>query len=924
MKMNFKVYIAGILLLPMQLSAQTDSLTSHKDQHPIEYGRDVSVGLKESTTATAITTAAELSHRKEISPRNALYGLIPGLQALQSQGAAWETTGDLFVRGYGTLSTKSPLVLVDGFERDLGQISMDEIECITVLKDAVSTALYGMRGANGVIQVKTKRGTTSKPQIRFAYEFNMAKPFRKPELADGYTYAQALNEGMRNDGLNPRYSDGELDAFRNGTLPSVYPNVDWWGESLRNASNGNNITFSATGGGQYVKYFTQLNYLNDNGILKPTNDNEGYSTQFKYSKLNIRTNLDIDLSQRTKLQLNMFGTFSEHNRPNETITNIFSALYTVPAGAFPIKNDHNVWAGTTDISTNPVAMISGTGYARSQQRNFYADLKLTQDLGFLLEGLSAGARLGLDNSASYWDGNARKYGYEQTFYDWETAAYSYKNLRNETALSASHSVGASRNHFNFLAFLNYERNWSLHALSATAQYGMDKLSGKGQNTTYSFIDLIGQVHYAYNHRYLLDLSLSGSASSILKPGKRWGFFPAIGAGWVVSEENFARRDWLDLLKLRASYGIAGRADYANDLYIDMYETGGSFFFGKTPAKTNGLMITQLGIADLTYEKSHKLNVGMDLRAFKKLSVTLDYFYDHRTDILIGTAGKISSLFGMPASKENTGVVNNHGIEADIHWTEHVNDFTYSLGGTFSFTRNRIVNQNEEYRPYDYLRRTDGRIGQYFGYVVEGIYQSQEEIDQRKVRQTLSAVQPGDLRYKDLNNDGVIDSYDQTALGYSSFPEIYYSFDLNAEYKGLGVYALFQGTGNVSVLTNTPGVYFPLYSNRTVSTEYYNNRWTPGNTNALYPRLTSTGSVNNYTSNSLWVKSGAFLKLRTLELYYKLDKQLLRPLKYVSDAKIYIRAYDLLSVDNIKIMDPENMGMGHPSMTRYAIGFDLKF
>lgn len=922
--MNFKVYIAGILLLPMQLSAHTDSLTSHKDQYPIEYGRDVSVRLSESTTATAITTAEELSHRKEIDPTNALYGLIPGLQVLQNQGAAWETTGNLFVRGYGTLSTKTPMVLIDGFSRDLGQISMDEIESITVLKDAVSTALYGMHGANGVILVKTKRGTRSKPQIRFAYEFNMAKPFRTPELVDGYTYAQALNEAMVNDGLSPRYSEQELDAFRSGIMPSVYPNVDWWGESLRNASNGNNITFSATGGGQYVKYFTQLNYLNDNGILKPTNDNEGYSTQLKYSKLNIRTNLDIDLSRQTKLQLNIFGTFSEHNRPNEKIANIFSALYTVPAGAFPIKNDHNVWAGTTDIGANPVAMISGTGYARSQQRNFYADMKLTQDLGSLLPGLSAGARLGLDNSAAYWDGNARNYGYEQTLYDWETGTFSYKNLRNESALSASHSVGASRNHFNFLAFLNYEKNWNRHALAATAQYGMDKLSGKGQNTTYSFIDLIGQMHYAYNSRYLLDVSLSGSASSILKPGKRWGFFPAIGAGWVVSEENFARRDWLDLLKLRASYGIAGRANYASDLYIDKYQTGGSFFFGKTPVKANGLMITQLGIADLTYEKSHKLNVGMDLRAFKKLSVTLDYFYDHRTDILIGTGGKISSLFGMPALMENTGVVNNHGIEADIHWTEHLNDFAYALGGTFSFTRNRIVNQNEAYRPYDYLRRTNRRIGQYFGYVVEGIYQSQEEIDQRNVRQMLSVVQPGDLRYKDLNDDGVIDSYDQMALGYSSLPEIYYSFDLSAEYKGLGVYALFQGTGNVSVQASTPGVYFPMYGNRTVSTEYYNNRWTPDNPNAIYPRLTSAGSVNNYSSNSLWVQNGAFLKLRTLELYYKFNKQLLRPLKYVSEAKIYIRAYDLLSVDNIKIMDPENMGMGHPSMTRYAIGFDLKF
>ena len=922
--MNLKIYIVGLVFSPVCLLSHADSIPAKKNTSLVTYGRDVSFDLKETTTATAYTTKEKLAHRKAINPRDALYGLIPGLEVLQNQGTAWETTAKLFVRGDGTFNKKSPLVLIDGFERELGQISMEEIESITVLKDAVATALYGMRGGNGVIVVKTKRGMSSAPTIRFSYEFNMAKPFRTPKFVDGYTFARALNEGMENDGLTPRYNADELAAFRDGTKPDAYANVDWWGESLRKYSNGNNISFSATGGSRYVKYYTQLNYLNDNGILRPTKDNEGYSTQFKYSKLNIRTNLDIELGKRTMLQLNMFGTFSEHNRPNETISDIFEALYKVPAGAFPIKNSRNIWAGTTDIGTNPVAMISGSGYARSQQRNIFADMKLTQNMDFLLKGLTAGLQVGLDNNASYWDGNARKYGYEQATYDWATSTYTYKNLRNETALNASHSVGASYNHFNFNSFANYQKNWALHSLSVMAQYRMDKLSAKGQNTSYSFIDVVGQVHYAYKQRYLFDLSMSESASSILMPGKRWGFFPAVGAGWVLSEEKFLKRNWLDLLKIRASYGIAGRADFDNDLFIDMYGNGGSFFFGKTPQKNDGLRLSQLGITDLTYEKSHKLNLGLDMRAFQKLAVTVDLFYDHRTDILVGANGKVSSLFGLPVPKENTGVVDNRGIETAIHWSDAVRDFRYAVGGTFSFIRNKIVNENEEYRPYDYLKRTGRRIGQYFGYVVEGIYQSQNEIDQRNVKQMLSAVRPGDLRYKDLNNDGVIDAYDQQALGYSSIPEIYYSFDLNAEYKGLGVYALFQGIGNVSVQANTPSVYHPLFGNRTLSKEYYDNRWTADRPNARYPRLTSTGSVNNYANNSLWTQNGAFLKLRTLELYYKPGKHWLKPLKYVSDAKVYVRAYDLFSLDHIKIMDPENMKAGHPSMSRFAIGFDLKF
>ena len=922
--MNYKLYFAALLFSPLCMSAQTDSLLTEKKPHRITYGRDVSVDQKEATVAASFITSEKLAHRKETNPRNALYGLIPGLEVLQNQGAAWETTGRLFVRGNGTLSKKAPLVLVDGFERELGQLSMDEIESITVLKDAASTALYGMRGANGVIAVKTKRGMNGAPKIKFSYELNMATPFRKPKFVDGHTYAMALNEGMQNDGLAPRYDASELSAFKDGSLPDAYPNVDWWGESLRNHSFGNNVTFSVTGGGKFVRYFTQLNYLNDSGILRPVNDNQGYSTQLKYSKLNIRTNLDIELGRNTMLQLNMFGTFSEHNRPNATISDIFTALYKVPAGAFPIKNARGIWAGTTDIETNPVAMISGTGYARSQQRNFFADLKLTHRLDFLLKGLSVGLQLGLDNNASYWDGNARKYGYEQSTYDWASRSYTYKNLRNETALSASHSVGASNNHFNFNAFANFQRDWGLHSLAATAQYRMDKLIAKGQNTSYAFIDIVSQLHYAYKHRYLFDVSLSESASSILDPKSRWGVFPAAGIGWIVSEETFAKRDWLDFLKLRASYGISGGADYDNDLFIDMYGNGGSFFFGKNPLKHNGLRLTQLGISNLTYEKSHKLNIGFDFRAFKHLDVTVDFFYDHRTDILVDANGKVSSLFGLPVPKENSGVVDNRGIETSIRWNKSLKDFHYALGSTFSFIRNKIVNQNEEYRPYGYLQRTGKRIGQYFGYVVEGIYQNQNEIDQRNVKQTLSQVKPGDLKYKDLNNDGIIDSYDQKALGYSAFPEIYYSFDLNLDYKGWGLYAMFQGIGNVSVMGNTPSVYHPLFGNRTISKEYYDNRWTPETPNARYPRLTSVGSVNNYANNSLWIKNGAYFKLRTLEVYYHFKKHQLKPLKYVNAAKVYVRAYDLFSLDHIKVMDPENMKTGHPSMTRYAVGFDLKF
>lgn len=925
MRKSIKLLVACMLCSPVAIVAQEqDSLFARKSKVAIEYGRGISFNLKESTTATAVASEEELSHKKSINNSNMLYGLIPGLQVLQNSGNAWDDAATLRVRGYGTSSSTAPLVLVDGFERSLDQISADEIESVTVLKDAASTALYGMKGANGVILVKTKRGRMGKPEINFSYQFNMATPQRLPEFVDGYTYAKALNEGLTNDGLSARYSAKELEAFRTQSNPDVYPNVDWWDEALRDHSYGNNVTFSARGGGEFVRYFTQLNYLNDNGILEPTSDNDGYSTQFKYSKLNIRTNLDITVSPTTTVQLNLFGNFSEHNRPGETTSNIFSALYQVPSGAFPVKTSRNVWGGTTVYSNNPIASISGRGYARSQTRNMYADMKLNQDLSALVKGLSVGFQVGLDNSASYWDNNTMNFGYEQATINWETGETTYNTLRNEGTLSFSKSVGSSVNHFNFGAYANYAKDWNKHSLVATLQYNMDKTNAKGQNNSKAFMDVVAQAHYVYDHRYVLDASLSGSAASILEPGHRWGIFPSVGAAWIMSEEAALKSDWLNLLKLRASYGISGRADYGTDLYLDVYGTGGSYYFGKNPASISGMKITQLGITDMTYEKSHKLNVGFDFIAFNKLSVTIDGFYDHRTDILVSGDNAVSSIFGLTAPNINNGVVNSYGVETSVRWADKIGDFNYQIGGMLTFNRNKIINQNEEYRPHDYLKRTGKRLGQFFGYEVEGIYQSQEEIDNRGVKQNLSDVRPGDLKYKDQNNDGVIDAYDQVALGYSAMPEIYYSFDLNLEYKGFGIYALFQGTGNQSRLLNTSSVYWPLISNSTISTEYYNNRWTPDTPNAKYPRLTSEGSANNYTTNSLWVADASYMKLRTLELYYNFSQEMMKKSKFIKGAKVLARGHDLFCVDKIKVLDPENIGTNHPTMTQYTFGVNLSF
>lgn len=921
--MKNKIYI--ILALTFMIKSiyanQEDSTKVINSNSALYLEHSIKIDNNEATNAIETITNDKLMHKRSINNSNMLFGLGSGLQVIGNSNNSWNDGATLSIRGWGTSSSNSPLILIDGFERSLDEISGEEIESITILKDA-STAIYGIKGANGVILINTKRGKVGKPQINVSYNFNIGKPIRTPDMVDGYTFANALNESLINDGKDARYNSTELELFKTQGAPQVYPNVNWWNESIRNQSYGNNLTVSATGGNSFVRYYTQLNYLNNNGILQNTDLNEGYSNQFKYSKLNIRTNLDIDVTPTTKTQLNLYGNFSEHNRPGSSTASIFEALYQVPSGAFPIRTTNDMWGGSTIYSNNPMALISGTGYARSQVRTMYADIKIEQDLRDFIEGLKIGANLALDNTASYWDSNTKNFGYSSTSMNWDNDEIENKVLRNEGSLSFSRSVGTSMNQFSFNSFAKYNKEIDKHKLDIVLSYNLEKRNVKGQNNSRAFMDVIGHAHYLYDNKYILDLSISRSGSSVLKPSDRWGTFPSIGAAWIVSKEDYFKADWINQLKLRASYGISGLANYGVDLFLDKYGTGGSYPFGNNPSSISGLKITQLGINDLTYEKSHKLNIGADINILDKLSITLDGYHDHRTDILVSGSNAVSSIFGLSIPSINNGVIDSYGFESSINWASNIGSFKYEVGGIFNLNKNKIINNNEEYRPYEYLKRTGNPIGQFFGYEVVGIFKDQAEIDQSPIH-NISNIRPGDFKYKDQNDDGIIDSYDQVALGYTRMPEIYYAFNLNFEYKNVGLYTLFQGAERVSTLLNTPSLYWPIYNNRTISTEYYNNRWTETNPNGKYPRLTSEGSDNNYTTNSFWVQNASYLKLRTLELYYNL------PVKnnnsYQKDKlRLFVRAHDILSIDSLKIVDPENIGANHPSMSEIVLGFNLTF
>lgn len=888
----------------------------------------------ESTYSAATVSGDELLKRSSLSPSNTLYGRLNGLTVLQNggYGGAGEPEPTLYIRGLGTLNANSVMVLVDGLERPLSSLVTEEIESITVLKDAAALARYGLRGANGILQVTTRRGKKGKATIDVSYQHSFTSPTRLPEFADAATYAEAMNEGLLNEGLPAQYTRPEIDTYRSGQYPSLFPNVNWMKETLRDQGQRDQVNFSAHGGSEKVRYFALINFASDRGLIKEANLNP-YSTQLTSSTMNVRTNLDIDLTSSTQMSVNLMGKLREMNRPGAVTDDaLMSSLYSLPSNAYPVKSFNGIWGGGSDIyPRNPVAQSSSTGYASAHARSLYADMTLKQDLSMLVGGLSARFRIGFDAFSENWDSRSRQYLYESNVAHLnaggipiDTVTTQYGKVENE--LGYSTSLGAQERHSNLQFGFDYDKNFSNSNLSASILYKQDKRVALGQFNSFMRQDIVALAHYGLMNRYFFDLSMSASGTSRLPAGKRWGFFPAVSAAWNITNEKFMRdASWLNLLKLRASYGLTGNDIVTPNLDQYPFAGSGSFVFNDDFKQQSGMGEGHLPSSGFTFEKTTKLNVGIDARLFHILSLNVDAFYDHTYDIMVNTQGVSSSMLGAINAFEPDGKVRNYGVEAGVSVNSRAGDFIYNVGAQVSFVKSKILDMDEAYLPYNYLQATGRPVGQLFGLETIGFFKDEADIA-KSPSQLFSPVFPGDLKYKDQNNDNRIDQYDQVPLGYNSIcPEVNYSASIDLEYKGFGISALFQGVANYSVMLNTPGLYFPLMQNRTVSTHYLENCWRPGadNSNALYPRLTTTESNNNYQSNTVFIADASYLKLRSAEIYYRLPEAWITKCR-MYELKVFARGMDLFSIDNIKVTDPESVGAAYPTLRSYHIGFNLTF
>jgi len=902
----------------------------------VNYGFGLQQTNAESTGAVSTVYAENIDKSSAFSIGNSLYGNVLGLTTMQSTGVVWEQMPSMYIRGLKTLNGNNGILLVvDGLERDnnwqaLKYITPEEVESVSVLRDAAALALYGYRGVNGVVNIVTKRGKYDTREINFSYDHAFNYMTRKPELADAYTYASALNEALTNDGKQVRYSQNELNAFKNGTSPYLYPNVNWWEEVFRDRGASDIATLSFRGGSTKMRYYTMMNLQNNRGFIKNFDTNADYSTQEKYSKANFRTNLDIDLSPKTKMQANIMGILNEFSRPGMGSDNLISKLYQLPSAAFPIRTESGLWGGNTTWGENwnPVALTEGRAYSKGHTRGLYADMSLRQDLSSLTKGLGASVRIGYDNLASYWENHTKGYKYGMaSVASWENGlpiAGEEITGGKDTEMSGDSKLDWQYRAFNFQMNVDWQRQFGVHSLYSMLLYTYKYDNAKGINNTFYRQNAGWYTHYGFKNRYFADFTLMASASNLLAPDHRWNVSPTVGLAWLISNEKFMQsQNVVDFLKLRASFGMLNTDNIPGNGYWNETVGGGNGYpinnnFGGDGGWHEGRLASVNG----TTEKAYKYNAGVDATLFKGLTLTVDGFYERRSDIWVSSDGQNSAVLGASGSYVNAGIVDSWGTEIGANYYKKMGNVELNLGGTFTYNRSKIIEMLEEPAAYDYTRSTGNPVGQIFGLQAIGYFVDQADID-NSLPQQFGPVKAGDIKYKDMNGDKVINSDDRVAMGYNSTcPEIYYSFSLGLEWKGLGFIAQFQGVGNYTAILS--GTYYrPLVDNTTISNYVYRNRWTPETPNARFPRLTTETVDNNLQTSSLWLADRSFLKLRNCEVYYKLPSSWLNRF-WVKNAKVYVRGVDLLCFDSIDQLDPEAMNSSYPATRSIHVGLSVGF
>lgn len=924
---NILIYgLLGFCAVPVTANAQIE--LSDKKSQKIDLGQNVESTEFLTTAATYTITAEELSRTSAISLADALYGKLLGLTALQNTGFKGEEgRGASFnIRGAQTTGETDILILVDGLERPIDRLTVEEVESVTVLRDAAAVALYGHEAVNGVLLVKTKRGQADSGfHVKAGAAFKVQFDPESAKMVSAYDYANALNIARMNDGAAIAYTDAEMENFKNGLNPYVYPNVNWKEQVFKNTAHETNAFVSMYGGAENVQYYTQLSYTDAKGLYR--NPDQGdWNSQLMYSKVNIRANVDFQVTKSTRVKTNILALFMETNGvPNINSNDAWWHLYKVPALAFPIKTQGDVWGGSQAYGDNNlVAKATGTGFTKTHQRQIWADLTLEQDLDFILDGLKFYVGGSYDNASNTIENRTKGYQYGWNWYDANGNMQETVMGTVEDKLSFNYWVDSQwriatvKAGFQYATRFNNGDNFSLNA-----GYNMKSETRDNRSNTWYRANWSLAMHYDHAEKLLVDLVLAANGSNRSYPAK-WAFSPTLGIGWIYA--NNPGGSGVTYGKLRASAGIQ-HTDYVPQAGLwlaNWANSHGQFWYGQNFNSSWGAFLTQFPTTSFQQEAAYKANLGTDLRIADCLDFTIDGFYQQRRNILVSAGSLNSDVVGIQSAYDDKGVVASYGVEAGLRFAKDFsNGFSLFFGGNAAYVKSQILNWIET-PAYPNLSVIGTPADAARGLVALGFFQNQAEID-ASPQQQFGQVKVGDIKYQDVNGDGFINENDMVAMDWgSAFPALNYGFNLGFEYHGIGINLSFQGAaGQTKNLRYVDGVWGALSENRNLSREYYDNCFDRAGASALYPRLSTTDVANNAQNSTIWYRNVSWLKLRDCEIYYKLPASALNRMK-ISGFKIFVQGQNLLTFDNIPAMDAENLNTGYPVLKGVNMGLSVTF
>lgn len=901
-------------------------------------------GNERKIAVTGAVTSVDVERLKSnpsTSVVDALAGVAPGVMAMRSSGRPGSVS-EFWIRSISTFGASSAaLVLVDGFERDIDEINVEDIESFTILKDASATAIYGSRGANGVVLINTKRGKDGKVDINAKVEGFYNTFTKLPKFVDGYTYASLANEAKTTRNQEPLYSASELEILRLGLDPDLFPDVNWMDVLLRKSVMSQRSILNLNGGSKTVRYYLSGGYQNQEGMYKVDEAIKDYNTNTNFKKYTYRLNVDMDITKSTLVRAGISGSLRKQNDPGVGSGSIWTALMGYnPITAPLMYSDGKIPADGNDNGDrfNPWVQGTMTGYNETWQNNIQTTLSLEQKLDFITKGLRFIGRFGYDTKNYNW---INRYKYPEL---WK--ANRYRNLDGELVFKRiaeeqkmTQSAGSSGEKLEFFEWdLHYNKGIGKHHFGAVAKYnqsariqtqniGSDIKNGIARRIQ----GLAGRVNYNFNERYFVDFNFGYTGSENFHKDHRFGFFPAFSGAWNVAEEPFLKDvDWVDMFKIRYSHGKTGNDNLGNIRFPYLYTieqmSGGGYNFGDYESGNfwDGMRYSSISSPDVSWEIATKQDLGIDYNFFNgKIDGAFDLFNERREGIYM-PRNYLPGFVGVESNPSaNVGEVEAKGFDGNISFKQKVKEIDFTLRGNITYSKNKIVERDEQNTIYEYRLDEGHRVNQAKGLIALGLFEDYDDI-RNSPRQTFGEVMPGDIKYKDVNGDGKVDNTDIVAIGATTRPNLIYGFGMSAGWKGLSISAHFQGAGKSSYFIEGSSVYmFSLGDGwgNILDEIASSNRWILGENEdpkASYPRLTYGPNANNYRKSTFWLQDGSYLRLKTLEIGYSLPKTVVNRIR-LNNARVFFIGTDLLTFSKFKLWDPE---LGSPHGKTYPLSKTL--